>query len=105
MVSEDPAPRGFLLIFRRGLNQATHPRIVTVVHVINLLIACDTKRRVPMGYDRVFQHIAGCTHQRRRWEGQLPQGSPEGSYLRIVIVTTAVYRGLGSKLRRDRSPG
>jgi len=76
MVSEDPPRRGFLLIFRRGHGRATHGRIVTA-HVF------VTHERVPNRCVRVFQHIASCTHRRRRREGQHPSLCQRGfSYLR-----------------------
>jgi hypothetical protein len=46
---------------------------------------------------RVFQHLAGCTHQRHRWEGQRPSLHTRDSYLRTVIVQhrlPASLRGL-----------
>ena len=59
----------FLLIFRRGPCHATRHRIVTAVHFTTLEEGCDTNVSTRWML-RVFQHIASCTHQRRRWEGQ-----------------------------------
>ena len=67
-------PCGFLLIVRTG-------RIVTASHI-------DKEKRVPPD-TRVFQHIA------RFYNGlEIP----------TVIVTAAVYRGLGSELRLAANP-
>ena len=78
----------FLLIVRTG-------RIVTA-HDRTLLLGCDMNeyRRIL----RVFQHIAVCTQPHRCGEGQQPWCKTRG-YLRTVIVTAAVYRGLDSELR------
>src|SRR5260370_12086498 len=52
------------------------------------------------GIHRVFQHIADCASRSRLREGQHPLPA-KGLLcnLRTVIVTAAVYRGLGSELR------
>jgi hypothetical protein len=52
---------------------------------------------------RVFQHMVGCTVQDRSWEGQRPAHTGR-VYLRTVIVTAAVYWGLGSELRPKTNP-
>jgi len=54
--------------------------------------------RVPAD-TRGFQHLASCTHQDHSCEGQLPGARSGLYYLRTVIVTAAVYWGLGSELR------
>ena len=47
---------------------------------------------------RVFQHIANCTVRNYFRQGQFHKARPWKN-LRTVIVTAAVYRGLGSELR------
>ncbi len=61
--------------------------------IVTAILMASTKR-----IHRVFQQTASCTHQRHRWEGQHPFACLGVSYLRTVIVTAAVYRGLGSEL-------
>ena len=82
----DPWP--FLLIVRTG-------RILTL-HRSTLLKRCDSEGVPPD--TRSFQQIASCTRRVAAPRGS-PRARPRISYLRTVIVTAAVYRGLGSELR------
>ena len=62
---------------------------------------CDTYERVPPD-TRGFQHIASCTQFVTALRGN--SLAREVYYLRTVIVTAAVYRGLGSELRLAANP-
>ena len=54
---------------------------------------------------RVFQHLASCTLDVTAKRGSVEAPCLETSvHLRTVIVTAAVYRGLGSELRLAANP-
>jgi hypothetical protein len=90
--------QSFLLIFRTR-------------HVVTMVNAASDEYEVVRD-TRVFQHIARCTPCRYRHGGQrfrLKRKRPiycpfQTRYLRTVIVTAAVYRGLDSGLRPKTNP-
>jgi hypothetical protein len=65
--------------------QRTSLLIVRTRHIV-------TARSAVVRDTRMFQHIAGCTDE-------IALAGGNDRHLRTVIVTAAVYRGLGSKLR------
>jgi hypothetical protein len=92
-------PESFLLIFRTQC-------IVTAAHTSTLQLSCndDNERRVALGYS-VFpafgRLLSTLSPMWRATPLCLLRDIP---YLRTVIVTAAVYRGLGSELRPKANP-
>ena len=88
----------FLLIFRRGPCQPPTLRIVTAAHVITVLKGCDRKSASTEWIHRVFQHLAGCTHQRHRWEGQQSLACTARGffYLRHSVTSTRMILSGGA---------
>src|SRR5947209_10145716 len=81
----------FLLVFRTA-------RIVTEGHHNILRAGCDSQR-VVNGYSGFPAYSRLRTTPLPMWGAAPPRLRGDFSYLRTVIVTAAVYRGLGSELR------